>query len=154
MSAAGPVIAVRSGHAGLNVVDLDRSKAFYVEALGLDVLLESRDGDRSFAFLGVDGEPLLTLWQQSQGRFDKERPGLHHLAFEVADIDAVRRAESILRGLGVHFHYDGIVKHRHGGHSAGLFFEDPDGIRLEIFAADGGHDAPAPTDTAPACGFF
>ncbi|WP_414709340.1 VOC family protein [Pseudonocardia sp.] len=34
---------------------------------------------------------MLTLWQQSAGAFPADRPGLHHLAFEVADIDAVRR---------------------------------------------------------------
>jgi lactoylglutathione lyase len=145
---------VQGGHAGLNVVDLDRSKAFYTRVLGLEILSESQDGERRFAFLGSGGNLLITLWQQSDGRFDTSRPGLHHLSFQVADLEAVRRAEATLRELGVSFHYDGIVKHNHSAESAGVFFADPDGIRLEIYAPSGGHGAPAPTESEPACGFF
>jgi lactoylglutathione lyase len=145
---------VQGGHAGLNVVDLDRSKAFYTQVLGLEVLRESSDGDRRFAFLGSGGNLLLTLWQQSNGRFDTGQPGLHHLSFEVADLEAVRRAEATLRELGVSLHYDGIVKHGHSAESAGVFFADPDGIRLEIYALTGGSAASAPTQSDPACGFF
>jgi lactoylglutathione lyase len=37
-----------------------------------------------------------------------------------------------------------------------VFFEDPDGIRLEIYApsAAEAEARPAPTGSAPACGFF
>ena len=80
--------------------------------------------------------------------------GLHPLSFQVADLEAVRRAEATLRELGVSFHYDGIVKHNPGADSAGVFFADPDGIRLEIYAPTGGRAAPAPTQSDPACGFF
>jgi catechol-2,3-dioxygenase len=145
---------VRAGHVGLNVVDLQRSVSFYTQVLGLTVLAESSDDGRRFAFLGADGEPLITLWEQSEGGFDKGLAGLHHLAFEVADIMAVRRAESRLRELGVRFHYNGIVRHSTHSHSAGVFFEDPDGIRLEIFAPGGDDALLAPTQSSPACGFF
>lgn len=40
------------------------------------------------------------------------------------------------------------------GDSGGLFFEDPDGIRLEIFAPRGVAGAPAPHADGPTCGFF
>lgn len=154
MSVASTPAAVQGGHAGLNVVDLERSKSFYSQVLGLEVLGESPDGDRRFVFLGSGGNLLLTLWQQSDGRFSKGQPGLHHLSFQVADIEAVRRAEATLHELGVTFHYDGIVKHNHSSESAGVFFEDPDGIRLEIYAPTGAGSAPAPTQSDPACGFF
>ena len=38
--------------------------------------------------------------------------------------------------------------------SGGVYFTDPDGIRLEIYAPTGAEIAPAPTKTAPTCGFF
>ena len=35
-----------------------------------------------------------------------------------------------------------------------LIFEDPDGIRLEIYAPRGAEEAEAPIAGAPSCGFF
>lgn len=144
----------QTGHVGLNVTDLERSKRFYGEALGLEVLAESHEGGRHFASLGEGRRIVLTLWQQSEGRFGKNRPGLHHLSFRVETAEALREAERRLRSNGVALIYDGIVPHAEGSASGGLFFEDPDGIRLEIFSPEGGVGASAPVPGAPSCGFF
>lgn len=144
----------QTGHIGLNVSDLARAKRFYQEAFGFQVTHESQETGRAFAFLG-DGERLvLTLWQQSEGAFQKHAPGLHHLSFQVDSIEEVREAEQRLRSLGVRFLYDGVVPHSEGAHSGGIFFEDPDGIRLEIYSPTGAEDQTAPTADAPSCGFF
>ncbi len=145
---------LQAGHIGLNVTDLPRSVRFYREALGLELAGESADAGREYAFLARDGRLLLTLWRQSAGRAATDRPGLHHLAFEVEDIEHVAAAERRLRELGAVIHHGGIVPHREGGESGGLFFEDPDGIRLEIYAAAGAGARPAPHADAPTCGFF
>jgi catechol 2,3-dioxygenase-like lactoylglutathione lyase family enzyme len=142
------------GHIGLNVSRLDRSIDFYRAVFGFEVLQRSADAARPFAFLGHDGAIVLTLWQQSEGGFATNRPGLHHLSFQAASLDAVREAESRLRELGARLHHDGIVAHAEGADSGGLFFEDPDGIRLEIFAARGLAGSPAPHTDGPTCGFF
>jgi lactoylglutathione lyase len=144
----------QTGHIGLNVSDLDASKDFYLKVFGFEVFGESGEEDRRYAFLGLDGKLLLTLWQQSEGRFATGTPGLHHLSFQVADIEAVRRAETVIRELGVTLHHDGVVAHREGSSSGGIFFEDPDGIRLEISSPTGADASPAPTADAPTCGFF
>ncbi|HEX3783820.1 MAG TPA: VOC family protein [Pseudonocardiaceae bacterium] len=147
--------ALSTGHVGLNVTDLARSIAFYQQALGLDVVSEGRDGDREWAFLGQDGTLLITLWRQSAGRFDGEHPGLHHLAFQVETLAEVRAVQRKLRELGAEFHYDGVVPHEEGAASGGVFFTDPDGIRLEVCTGAGVADEqPAPVGAAPACGFF
>jgi lactoylglutathione lyase len=148
--------AIQSGHVGLNVTDLARSTSFYARVFGLDVLGQSTDAEGHYAFLGAYGELLLTLWQQSDGRFEVSRPGLHHLSFQVPDMEAVRRAESTLRDVGATLRYDGVVRHQEGAGSAAVFFEDPDGIRLEIYTPSGAESeaVPAPTESAPACGFF
>lgn len=39
--------------------------------------------------------------------------------------------------------------HAEGAQSGGVFFEDPDGIRLEIYAPNGAGDQTAPTPGAP-----
>lgn len=142
-----------TGHVGINVTSLDRAHDFYTDVFGLTRIGGSEDAGRRFAFLG-DGERLvLTLWEQSDGRFDSRAPGLHHLSFEVASIDDVRAAENRLRTRGATFAYEGIVPHREGAQSGGIFFEDPDGTRLEIYAKDGASGT-APSGGAPTCGFF
>jgi catechol 2,3-dioxygenase-like lactoylglutathione lyase family enzyme len=151
---SAPVAAAAPGHVGLNVSHLDRSIAFYRAVFGFDLLKRSADAARPFAFLGHDGAVVLTLWQQSDGAFAVNRPGLHHLAFTVATIDDVRAAEGRVRAAGARLHHDGIVAHAEGGDSGGLFFEDPDGIRLEIFTPRGVAGAPAPHADGPTCGFF
>ncbi len=139
----------QTGHVGLNVTDLNRSKEFYQGVFGFDVLSESQGGDRSFAFLGKGSSIILALWQQSQGRFEKKQPGLHHLSFQVESIDKVKESEKKLRDLKIPLLYDGIVPHGEGADSGGVFFEDPDGIRLEIFSPTGAGSHAAPTPGAP-----
>ena len=90
----------------------------------------------------------------SSGEFVTDRPGLHHLAFLVSDIEEVRAAEERVRALGAPLFHDGVVPHGEGATSGGIFFGDPDGIRLEIYAPSGADVAPAPTAAAPTCGFF
>ncbi|MFE1285268.1 VOC family protein [Streptomyces sp. NPDC058751] len=155
-------MTLRTGHIGLNVTDLDRSLAFYRDVLGYGVLGEGKEegddgGKRRYAFLGSpsgDGRPALTLWQQARDGHDTGLAGLHHLALEVDSLDRVREYETALRAYGVTFAHDGVVAHREGAASGGIFFHDPDGTRLEIFAASGAEEAPAPNASAPTCGFF
>jgi lactoylglutathione lyase len=152
MTATLPQLA--PGHVGLNVTDLDRSVDFYRRALGFEQLGISNDGDRRFAFLGFGGNLALTLWQQSDGEFSTRTPGLHHLSFQVDTIEQVCTVEAGLKDLGVTFAHDGVVAHREGAASGGIFFTDPDGIRLEVYAPSGAEAEPAPDGAAPTCGFF
>jgi lactoylglutathione lyase len=101
----------QTGHVGLNVTDLTRSTAFYQRVLGLEKMGGQTGGDRRYAFLGRDGALVLTLWQQSEGAFATELPGLHHLSFQVADLEAVHQAEAVLRELGVEPLHGGVVAH-------------------------------------------
>ncbi|MEU1544382.1 VOC family protein [Nocardia sp. NPDC005745] len=149
---AAPQLA--TGHIGLNVSDLDRSVDFYRRALGFEQLAASTDDQRRWAFLGADGKLVVTLWEQSDGAFSTETPGLHHLSFQVDSIDQVRAVERVLRELSVAFAHDGVVAHGEGVASGGIFFTDPDGIRLEVYAPSGAQSAPAPSGAAPTCGFF
>lgn len=143
-----------TGHVGINVTNLDRSAAFYRAILGLDVLNRSDELGKRFAFLGVGDQLVLTLWEQATSAFGASAAGLHHLSFQVSDIGAVKAAENRVREAGARLHHDGIVPHGEGASSGGIFFEDPDGTRLEIFAPAGANTAPAPSGAAPTCGFF
>jgi len=141
------------GHIGLNVKEIKRSTRFYKNVFSYAVIGESHDNGKHFAFLGRDNQVRLTLWQQTDAEFNKQLAGLHHLAFEVDSIEQVQEAQKKLKELGVKFIYDEIVPHVQGAQSGGIYFEDPDGIRLEIYAATGAEKYAAPSD-APSCGFF
>jgi lactoylglutathione lyase len=156
-------MALRTGHVGINVTNLERSKQFYQAVLGLEVLGESAEEGKRFAFLGnpdVASEDFLdrlalTLWEQSTGRFATAQPGLHHLAFHVASVVEVEQVRSQLEGMGVELLYDAkIVPHSEDVSSGGIFFVDPDGIRLEVCAPAGVPREHAVAGAAPSCGFF
>lgn len=144
----------QTGHVGLNVTNLERSKKFYQNVFGFKTMLESNTEGRKFVFLGDGKNIKVTLFQQSNGQFDNHRPGLHHLSFQLASAEEVKQAERELQAMKVEFLYDGVVPHAEGADSGGIFFKDPDGIRLEIYSLTGVKGAAAPVPGAPTCGFF
>ena len=145
-------MAFSTGHVGLNVTNLERSRDFYTSILNLTPVGGSDEQGRRYVFLGDGQRTVLTLWEQSRGRFSEGAPGLHHLSFQVPSVDDVREAEKRLKARGTKFFYDGVVPHAEGRDSGGIFFEDPDGTRLEIFTTSGARGE-AKSD-GPACGFF
>lgn len=148
------VTSLQTGHVALNVTDLERSQPFYERVFGLHELKKSSDPDRPWVFLARDGRLVITLFQQSAGEFTTTSPGLHHLSFEVESLEQVQAAEQVVRDLGAPVFHDGIAAHAEGADSGGLFFADPDGIRLEIYTPAGVAGSPAPSGEAPTCGFF
>jgi catechol 2,3-dioxygenase-like lactoylglutathione lyase family enzyme len=149
-----PLTSLQTGHVALNVTDLERSQAFYEKVLGLQQMAKGSDADRPWAFLARDGRLVITLFQQSSGTFGTTTPGLHHLSFQVESLEQVHAAEEVVRELGAPVFHEGVVAHHEGADSGGLFFADPDGIRLEIYAPTGLAGSPAPSGEAPTCGFF
>jgi len=146
---------MQTGHVGLNVTDLDRSIDFYRRVFGLDLLNQPDPADpHRYARLGHEGRLVLTLWPQSDGKFSTDTPGLHHLAFEAAGPEEINQAQAVLTEIGAEFAYEGVVPHRDGADSGGLFFFDPDGTRLELSTAHAPLTAAAPSGTSPTCGFF
>lgn len=146
--------AIETGHVGLSVTNLKRSIQFYTQIFGFE-LLQQADGDsRPFAFLGNGKTLALTLWQQSDEKFRKRNSGLHHLSFQVGSLEEVKQMEAKVRASGAKLIYDGPVAHAEGAASGGIYFEDPDGIRLEIYTPSGLSGHPAPAGESPACGMF
>ncbi|HEY0457948.1 MAG TPA: VOC family protein [Pyrinomonadaceae bacterium] len=150
---SNPQGSFETGHVGLNVKDLERSKEFYADVFGFEVSGESADANRKYALLAHNGKLILTLWQQSASGFSRQTAGLHHLSFQAKSAGQIEEIEAKLRARGTKLIYDGIVLHGEGAKSGGIFFEDPDGIRLEIFTTEGLEEYRAPA-TGAACGFF
>jgi lactoylglutathione lyase len=80
---------MQPGHVGLTVSDLDRAVGFYSGVFGYERL----GGGDGFAFLGKDGQALITLWTGGE-------EGLHHMAFQVATAGDAAAAQERVVELG------------------------------------------------------
>ncbi|MHB1553493.1 MAG: VOC family protein [Acidimicrobiales bacterium] len=140
-------------HVGLTVSDLERSFAFYERLLGRvrDFSTESEGPVLSKA-VGVPGAHLrfgfitlgsvhLELLEYRNPRRERYElsnadPGAPHVCFEVTDL---KEAMASLAADGIRFYSDplDIDEGPLAGYSF-VYFDDPDGITLELFAHRGG----------------
>jgi len=121
-------------HVFVAVRDLGRSRGFYDRAMPV---LGFRKGEGL-----IGGDPHLFYYnrqlvyslrpaREGTPGHDPYAPGLHHLCFRVVDEAAVARAAKELREAGVE-----VTEPRYYPEYApdyyATFFEDPDGVRLEV----------------------
>ena len=122
----------RIHHVAIIASDYARSKAFYTETLGLKVVAENyREARRSYKLdLALPDGSQLELFTFPCAPARPSRPeaqGLRHLAFAVDDVaDAKHRLEAL--GVPV----EPIRIDEYTGR-AFTFFQDPDGLPLELY---------------------
>lgn len=116
-------------HVGIIVSDLARSTAFYA-ALGFEPVEEREMADKTLSFmrLGCLQIELFDYREKPPAAVRPDRaPGFRHLAFETDDIDD---AYARLRAAGI-IGDDIAIRELPGGWRL-LFFDDPDGMEIEI----------------------
>ena len=124
-------------HVAILVRDYAKSRAFYVDTLGFDVLAEHHRPERGDIKLDLAaGQVRLEIFgpdpQVAAAQVPPERPsypeaaGLRHLAFTVQDIEA-SVAELERQGVRV----EPIRRDSFTGEKMTFFF-DPDGLPLEL----------------------
>ena len=129
-----PVEVIGIDHVYVAVRDLARSARFYDGVMG--VL-----GYRKVESV-IGGDPHVHYYNRQFGfslrparagtpGHDPYAPGLHHFCFRVVDERAVDRAAAELRALGVAV-TDARIYPEYAPDYYAVFFDDPDGIRLEI----------------------
>jgi catechol-2,3-dioxygenase len=120
----------RLNHAVLYVRDVDRSVAFYTEALGFRVITgmpgraaflqaEGSKNDHDLGLFAVGAD----AGDSAAGR---STVGLYHLAWEVDTLDELRRIAGVLTERGA---LAGASDH---GSTKALYARDPDGIEFEV----------------------
>jgi len=119
-------------HVAIICSDYEKSKDFYVNILGLNVLQEVYRAERkSYKLdLSVGGIYQIELFSFENPPSRPSRPesaGLRHLAFEVDDVAGVA---AVLNTRGVVT--EPIRIDEHTGKEF-TFFSDPDGLPLEIY---------------------
>lgn len=118
----------RLNHTNLNVLDMERSLAFYKEALDMQVVRTRESADKSFvlSFLSdADGRYMIEL-TQLRDRKDPYDLGDNesHVCFTTTDIAAARKRHSEMGCICFENHKMGLY-----------FIEDPDGYWIEITPA-------------------
>lgn len=129
----------------LTVTDLDRSRAFYHDVLGFEIVAES-SGDPTDPTVRSDPAQLYggVVFQTNgmlfglrpvadhRDSFVSERVGLDHLSFTVSSLEELTKAAERLHEEGV---THGSITRLEAFGIAILSFDDPDGIHLELTAA-------------------
>jgi glyoxylase I family protein len=134
MTMTTPTRTGAAHHIRLTVTDPARSREFYTELLGFQVVMEFPDGP-----LVSNGSLVLALREgpdaaraRAAARFDPNRVGLDHLALSVgsrADLeDAARQCDDR------HVKHGAIVDLGADFKLYVMMLEDPDGIQLELTA--------------------
>jgi catechol 2,3-dioxygenase len=147
MTPVVPVLpaTLRLGPVELTVSDLDRSVAFYQDALGLRV--QARDDGR--AALGAGDEELVVLHEQPGARRAGRHAGLYHFALLFPDREALARALARLAARRAPI--DGASDH---GVSEALYLSDPDGNGIELYADRARAEWPPPSGDGMRVGMY
>ena len=113
-------------HIALKVRDVARSKSFYQDILGMEVVWEP-DPQNVYLSSGCDNIALHEVSRNfATGATEQQ---LDHLGFVVATIDQVKQLEETFRASGVKIVHPFKV-HRDG--SASFYCADPDGIVIQM----------------------
>ena len=121
----------RMVHENYNVVDLEKSLAFYEKALGLKEVRRKNAADGSFIIVYIanehaDFELELTWLRDHPQKYDIGEEEFH-LAFKVDDFEAAHRLHEEMGCICFENHEMGLY-----------FIKDPDGYWLEIVPRAGG----------------
>jgi catechol 2,3-dioxygenase-like lactoylglutathione lyase family enzyme len=113
-------------HIALKVKNVARSKSFYQDFLGMEVVWEP-DPQNVYLSSGCDNIALHEVSQNfATGATEQQ---LDHLGFVVETIDQVKKLEETFRASGVKIVHPFKV-HRDG--SASFYCADPDGIVIQM----------------------
>lgn len=122
----------RIHHIAIICTDYQRSKDFYVNKLGFEILAEVyREERKSFKLdLAVNGVYQIELFSFENPPSRPSRPeaaGLRHLAFEVDDVQKVANELNMKGVVTEAIRIDEFTGKKF------TFFTDPDGLPLEIY---------------------
>ena len=132
-------------HVGIHVFDIDKMIEFYTQLLGLELTDRGKlniPGEPQIAFLSSDPEEHHQV-ALAEGRNDRgiDAVVLNQISFSVDDLGALRRMKAAAEELGV----TQFLPLDHGN-AWSIYFKDPEGNAIEIFARSPFHVRQPVTD--------
>jgi catechol 2,3-dioxygenase len=120
----------RIGHVVIKVRELERSRKFYSEVLGLQVMKDLPQIPGTFlASKGRDHHEIALFEIGAQASAPgANQIGLSHIAFRLQNEEELRAAYQELKARGIEISF--TVDH---GVSKSVYFHDPDGHELEVY---------------------
>jgi catechol 2,3-dioxygenase len=121
----------RTGHLVLRVKDLERSKKFFTEVMGLPLVGDNGKGMLFFSPDVKENHHLLAIRQAEEGARmpePEQHVGMEHVAYELSSFADLQEAYRIFKANNVKFRH--LVFH---GITKSIYFYDPDGNMLEVY---------------------
>jgi catechol 2,3-dioxygenase-like lactoylglutathione lyase family enzyme len=128
-------------HTAVIAADVERSRRFYVEVLGMDEIARPQNFNFPGAWVRKGSAEIHIIGEEQAGRARQVQPGYDpqelargyaaHTAFEVADVDA---AMAELRAKDAQI--VGEIRNRGDG-AMQMYVLDPDGYVIELFSYTG-----------------
>ena len=120
----------RVGHLVLRAKDVERSRRFFEEVLGLPVVAQNERGMVFFSTDVRDNHHMLALMPAKEGAAmpTPDHVGMQHVSFELGSFAELQDAYRRFKEKGVPIEYTtfhGVTK--------SVYFYDPDGNRLEVY---------------------
>ena len=116
------------GHVVLNVRNTEESLKFYTEALGMEVMVHNPERHMAFLSFGTQHHDI-ALFQAPEG-VERGELGLNHIAMQIdGGLDELRILHQRLIDCGAQ-----ITNLSEHNVTSSVYFEDPDGNRLEVFS--------------------
>ena len=120
--------ARKLGHIVLRVRDSQKSKDFYMKALGLKLAHEDTTRGAVFLSFGQQHHDL-ALFEPATGEAPGDKqPGMHHMAWQLGSFEELQAAHRELKAMG--FAVESTVEHNV---TRSVYFPDPDGNRVELY---------------------
>ena len=117
----------RAGHVAIRVRDIDATRRFYRDVMGMKVAHEYPGRGVFFRFDGYHHDLVAFRADECTEPASARHAGVAHIAFVAEDFETVR---AFYRRVTAH----GIpVRCTDHGFTKSIYFSDPDGIELEIY---------------------
>ena len=120
--------ARKLGHIVLRVRDAQKSKEFYMRALGLKLAHEDLKRGTVFLSFGEQHHELALFEPASSEVADSSHAGLHHAAWQLGSFEELQAAYRELKAIGIKV--ESTVEHNV---TRSVYFPDPDGNRVELY---------------------
>ena len=132
MSEKSPINIKKIGHIVYACSDIERTSKFWTEIMGFKYS-DKNEGGMVF-FRNANDHHTIALMQATEKTQLPKRGevGFDHMALEVATVSELFKIREFLKAKGVTIFYEG---RRGPGGNPGVEFYDPDGYKIEIYAA-------------------